>query len=123
MFGTVAGMYESKKHSSALEAAQFELEEEANLKTSRWIPLLDDSDITVPFDKYSDNRFFPYLALDCETVLNPKPQDEEEFIVVVKGVSYKKLMELISKGEINVLSSYTILMGLNKLREMNIDLE
>ncbi len=62
MYGTVAGMYEKRKHLSPLEAAQFELEEEA-LRTSEWYPLLsgDDNNTTAPLDKYSTNRFHAYL--------------------------------------------------------------
>ena len=122
MYGAVAGMFESKKHSNPLECAKCELEEEAQLKTENWIPLLKDENTNVPFEKYSDNRFHPYLAIDCESVENPRPMDDEEYIVVKRGVTYDQLMELISTGKLNVISSYTALMGIRKLTEMGIPL-
>jgi hypothetical protein len=123
MYGVVAGCFESHKHSSPLECAAAELEEEAHLKTSTLIPLLHDGDTTVPFEKYSDNRFYPYLALDCQPVANPKPLDDEEYIVIHKNVGYKQLMEMISDGRFNVISSYTILMAIRKLKELGLPLE
>jgi NUDIX domain len=123
MHGVVAGCFESHKHSSPLECAAAELEEEAHLKTSTLIPLLQDGETTVPFEKYSDNRFYPYLALDCEPVANPKPLDDEEYIIIHKNVSYKRLMEMIAAGQFNVISSYTILMAIRKLTEMGLPLE
>lgn len=123
LYGTVAGMYESTKHSSALEASQHELEEEAHLQTEQWIPLLDTTDTSMSFDKYSTNRFFPYLALDCMAVANPRPMDDEELITVEHNVSYKRMMELVTSGQMNVVSSYAILLGVRKLREMGIKVE
>lgn len=115
LMGVVAGAYESKKHASPLEAAQFELEEEAQLQTKTWIPLLAD---TIPLDKYSTNLFFPYLALDCTPVAHPKPADEEEYIRIEKNVSYQQLMSYISNGEVNIISSFTIMLALQKLDEL-----
>lgn len=123
LYGTVAGMYESSKHSSPLEASQHELEEEAHLQTEQWIPLLDTVDTSMSFDKYSTNRFFPYLALDCTAVTNPRPMDDEELITVQHNVPYKRMMELVTAGQMNVVSSYAILLGVRKLREMGIKVE
>lgn len=123
LYGTVAGMYESSKHSSPLEASQHELEEEAHLQTQNWIPLLDSQDTSMSFDKYSTNRFFPYLALDCTAVANPRSMDDEELITVEHGVPYARVMELISSGQMNVVSSYAILLGVRKLRELGIKVE
>ena len=115
-------MYESKKHLTPLEAAQFELEEEAHLRTTQWFPLLSGENVTAPLDKYSTNHFYAYLALDCEEVEHPKPLDDEEFIIIERNVTYKKLTELVSTGQINVVSSYAILLGIRKLRELGIPL-
>lgn len=120
LYGTVAGMYESQKHISPLQAAKFELEEEAQLESQKWIPLLDDTDTSMPFDKYSTNRFFPYLALDCDHVNDARIQDAEEFITVEHGVDYKTLMRYISSGQMNVVSSYAILLGIQKLNELGL---
>lgn len=122
MIGTVAGMFEPEKHSSALQCAQFELEEEAQLQSHRWIPLLRDERTSTPFDKYSNNRMHPFLALDCSPVASPRSMDPEESIALLRGVSYTELMRLIDAGAINALSSYTILMGIRKLRELGIPL-
>ena len=76
----------------------------------------------MPFDKYSDNIFHPYLALDPTVVESPRPRDDEEFIVIERNVSYKRLMQLLLAGNINVASSYGILLGIQKLREMGVSL-
>ncbi len=122
LYGTVAGMYEFQKHSSPLQSAQYELEEEAQLQSDKWFPLWNTSHSTIglPFDKYSNNHFFPYLALDCTSVLNPKPMDEEEYILIEKNVSHSQLMDLMKKGRMNVVSTFTILLGLQKLTELGI---
>lgn len=113
-------MYEASKHISALEAAQFELEEEAQLQSSQWLPLLEAADTSMSFDKYSTNRFFPFLALDCSVVPHPRPMDEEELITVAHGVPYSRLKQLIQRGEVNVVSTYTTLLAVQRLRELGI---
>jgi hypothetical protein len=123
LMGVVAGAYESKKHSSALEAAQFELEEEAQLQTDTWIPLLASGSSMIPLDKYSTNEFYPYLAMDCTPVTSPRLMDEEEYITVEHNVTYTRLMSLIQDGEVNLISSFTILLALKKLKEMKIHVE
>ena len=116
-------MYETHKHGSPLESAQFELEEEAGLRSMEWVPLLRDDLTAAPFDKYSNNSFFPFLALDCEEVAHPRPMDDEEHITVLRNVSHGQLMEWLCAGRINVLSSYTALLGVRKLREMGVPLD
>lgn len=127
MFGVVAGGFEDHKHSSLLKCAVLELEEEAHLSTNTWIPLLqsgeDNHQGGVPFEKYANQFIHPYLALDCEKVSNPKPIDAEEYIVIHEKVTYRRIMEMIGKGEMNTLSAYTSLLAFNKLREMGIPLE
>lgn len=125
MYGTVAGMYESSKHSSPLHASQLELEEEAQLRTDQWIPLLDSADTSMSFDKYSTNRFFPYLALDCTAVpaSTARPMDADELITVEHDVPYSRVAQLLSAGQMNVVSTYAILLGVRKLREMGIHVE
>jgi 8-oxo-dGTP pyrophosphatase MutT (NUDIX family) len=123
MYGTVAGMYETKKHSTPLQAAQFELEEEAHLRSNNWHVLLDNENFTVPIDKYSTNQFYAYLALDCEEVEDPKSLDDEEYIIIERNIPYSRLMELINTGQINMVSSYAILLALRKLTQLGIPLE
>lgn len=123
IFKLLLGVYEvNKKHTSSLEAAQFELEEEAHLKASNenWFPLLDDASHSTSVEKYSDNRLYMFLALDCEEVTNPKPLDDEEFIIIHRGVTHKELLHLLSTGQLNLPSSFCVLMGLRKLQELGI---
>eukprot|EP01031_Cornospumella_fuschlensis_P039746 gene39746-48390_t len=122
MLGTVAGMCENGKHSSILQAAQHELEEEAQLRTDNWYPLLNEGAI-MPFDKYSNNKFIPFLALDCEPVKSAKPLDDEEYITIHRNVTYTEMMDLMASGQINVVSTYTIMLGLQKLKHLGIKVE
>ena len=70
------------KHSGALQAAQFELDEEAHLQADTWIPL---SSAAAPADKYSDNAFHAYLAMDLSPVASPRSLDECESIEIHPG--------------------------------------
>jgi hypothetical protein len=121
LFGIVAGMYEYHKHESPLQSAQHELEEEAHLQTDQWHSLLDTTNTYIPFDKYSNNRFYAYLALDCLPVPTPKPLDEEEEITILPNITYPHMMDIMQKGEMNVVSTFAILLGLRKLDELGID--
>lgn len=123
LYGTVAGMCEDGKHNSALEAAKFELEEEAQLQTDRWYPLLEEAGTMMPLDKYSNNNFLPFMALDCQPVLNPRALDDEEFISVHHNVSYDQMMDLMQKGNMNVVSTFTVMLGFQKLIELGIPLK
>ena len=123
MYGAVAGLFEGHKHDTILDCAKSELEEEAQLATDTWIPLMGDMSKNVPFEKYSDNLLHSFLALDCRPVLNPKPLDDEEYIIIHKNVCHSRLLEMIYAGELNIISSYTVLMGLRKLKEMGIPLD
>ena len=80
----MAGGCEAHKHSSMAQAAQHELEEEAQLVGGTWHCLLDAE---APADKYSTSPFQFYLVIDPEEERNPKPQDDEELLVVHRGVS------------------------------------
>ena len=105
-----------------MTCAAYELEEEAHLSAGTFIPLLT-GDGSVPFEKYADQFLHPYLALDCSEVLNPKPIDDEEFIVIHPRVTYRQIMDLIAHGKMNTLSAYTSLLAFQKLRELGIPLE
>jgi hypothetical protein len=120
LYGTVAGMFESKKHADALQCAKFELEEEAGVASNNWIPLLSNANASIPFDKYSDNRFYVYMALDCVEIGAPREKDENEFIIVEDGFSRIDLMKIISNGQVNVASAFAILLGLNKLKDLGL---
>jgi len=52
--------------------------------------------------------------------LSPPPQ---ELITVRYDVTYTELMDMMSAGKINVVSTYAILLGVKKLREMGFIVE
>jgi len=118
MYGTVGGVFEPKKHKTPLECAQLELEEEAQLRSENWIPLMEGPENSIPFDKYSDNILHPFMVLDCEDVVNPRPIDLEEWIVIERGVSYTRLMEIVMKGEMTLPITLVALLGVKRLQEM-----
>lgn len=122
-WGVVAGAYEPNKHSSAMDAAKCEVEEEARLVGGKWIPLLQTPDLSVPHDKYGTNRFFPWLVLDCSVVKDEaaaRPRDAEETIVVMRGISEKRLRDLLNNAMLNVPSSYSALLALARLKDMDL---
>lgn len=120
--GTCNGMYEADKHSSPLECAQMELEEEAQLRCAdeNWIPLCDPTFRGICMDKYSDNFLRPFLALDAEPVVDGRPPDDEEFISAERGLKYDEVMRLVRSGGINVASSHCVLLAYRKLDDMDI---
>lgn len=122
LYGVVAGMFESHKHSNRLECAQAEMEEEAQRVSGRWIPLLEGNDTVIPLEKYSDNEFTPYLVLDPQLCVSPKLPDNEELIEIVEDVSYDSLMKIIRNGEMNIASSFCALLALRKLEELGLSL-
>lgn len=54
-----------------------ELSEEAQLKGGKYIPLLPTDHNGISELKWGTNKFIPYLVLDAEHDLDPKPRDEE----------------------------------------------
>jgi 8-oxo-dGTP pyrophosphatase MutT (NUDIX family) len=125
MYGLPAGCIEPHKHTSVLMAAEQELEEEAQLRAvdgKEYVSLLDDSESQfLPMDKYTDNGIHPYLVLDAQLVDNPRAQDEEENITVHRNMSYREVIGLIKTGSINTVSAASILLGYQKLDELNIE--
>lgn len=115
MQGTVAGMYELKRHTSALDAAQHELEEEAHLACRDWYQLSSD----MAYGKYIDNGFYFFLAVDCHVV--PKPtagEPEEEGMEIIRNVSMAEFKELIRNNQPNMPSTLAYYMAKEKLEEL-----
>mmetsp|Transcript_27356 Transcript_27356/g.62802 ORF Transcript_27356/g.62802 Transcript_27356/m.62802 type:complete len:180 (-) Transcript_27356:51-590(-) len=122
--GVAAGIIESgDKHDGGdpMVAGRFELEEECHLRNGRWYSLLED-DTTVPHDKYSVTEFSAYLVLDADTIDSASEDvralDDEEDIEIIHGVSVPKILEMIRKGEMNLVGGWTCLLALEKLREL-----
>ena len=109
----VAGMYEADKHEDLESAARAELHEEAGLCGGELMTLAED----VAADKYSMNKFYYYLALDCETE-EIGERDAEEWIQVERGVSLEQVKRIVEEGQMNAPNSVTALLALEKLRVM-----
>lgn len=120
LYGTVAGMYEYHKHDSTFTAAKAELAEEAQMETDQWVPLLDSLETEMPYDKYSNHKFVPFLAIDCRRISSPRPMDHDEYITVERNVSMSRVLALMGAGAMNVVSTYTTLLAMQKLRAMHL---
>ena len=97
-----------------------QLEEEAALLGGTWHPLCEDAETTVNADKYSSNEFYCWLVVDPEITSTPKPMDDEEFIEIKRGVSMQQCMSMLSRGELSIVSSFVVLMGARKLRQLGL---
>ena len=115
--GLAAGLVEEKHGGSEEAAARHELEEECHLAGGTWYRLIDD-DAAVPMDKYVQTEIVPYLVVDPHHVPNPKPIDEEEDIEIVSGVSAEEIMQMVKKGDMNLVGGWGALLALVKLREL-----
>ena len=69
-------------------------------------------------DKYVQTEIVPYLVVDPHHVTNPKPIDEEEDIEIVSGVSAEEIMQMVKKGDMNLVGGWGALLALAKLREL-----
>jgi len=118
-YGVIAGGYEPHKHDSPMTAARFELEEEAQLEGGRWVPLLNTAG-SLAHDKYSTERFFPWLVIDAKPCESPRECDTEESIRVEHGFTASTLRELIRQGAMNCPSSFAVLLALERLQEMDL---
>ncbi|CAM9630049.1 unnamed protein product [Phaeothamnion confervicola] len=117
--GVVAGLVEGK-HASALQAAQFELDEEANLCGGQWYPCLEGEGVLIPASKYATDRFHVYLVVDPEESPDPRPLDDGEWIQVASGVGLPELRQMMLAGEMTAVSALCCYMGLEKLREIGL---
>lgn len=97
-----------------------QLEEEAHLLGGTWHALCDDAETTINADKYSSNEFYCWLVVDPYVTPTPKPMDDEEFIEIERGVSMQRCMSMLGRGEMSIVSSFVILMGARKLRQLGL---
>jgi 8-oxo-dGTP pyrophosphatase MutT (NUDIX family) len=115
--GLAAGIVEEKHGGSEEDAARHELEEECHLGGGTWYRLIDDG-VSVPMDKYVQTEIVPYLVVDPHHVSNPRPIDDEEDIEIVSGVSADEIMQMVKKGDMNLVGGWGALLALDKLREL-----
>lgn len=115
--GLAAGLVEEKHGGSEEAAARHELEEECHLAGGTWYRLIDEN-VSVPMDKYVQTEIVPYLVVDPHHVPNPKPIDDEEDIEIVSGVSAEEIMQMVKKGDMNLVGGWGALLALVKLREL-----
>jgi hypothetical protein len=119
--GLAAGMVDDK-HSNEdedpiLVAAQFELEEECQLKGGKWQPLVAN----ILMDKYSTTRLSVYLVIDPTSVesANARSRDElEEGMQILSHVTISQLMTWIDGGHMTVVGSWACLLALRRLQEI-----
>lgn len=50
----------------------------------------------------------------------PRPIDEDEFIEIESNITRERLNEIIFAGEMNIASSFVVLMGLKRLDELGL---
>mmetsp|Transcript_15406 Transcript_15406/g.22888 ORF Transcript_15406/g.22888 Transcript_15406/m.22888 type:complete len:235 (+) Transcript_15406:55-759(+) len=120
--GVVAGICEQSKHDSPLEAAKFELEEEAHLNGGEWISLITDSEGnigTLPTEKYSTSSSYAFLVLDPVPAIEPRTLDMEEYIEIERNVTASEVTRRIQCGEMNIASSFICLLALKHIESMN----
>lgn len=145
MSGVVAGIAEcnhdphtgrAAKHESTMQAAQFELSEEAQLEGGLWFPLVHNSEdaphcqpdptssgpggaTSSMFDsKFSTQRYHYYLCVDPVPATEPRPLDDDEHINILKGVSANQVLELVLSGKTTATAALVMMLALHKLRQL-----
>ena len=129
--GPVAGGCEDDKHTDPGHAAVLELEEEAHLIGGKWYSLLEEGGREggregevrgAPADKYSSTFFNFYLVVDPEREeeARVRARDEEELLVVHRGVGEGEVRRLIREGRMTVPAACASLLALEKLRELGL---
>lgn len=116
LFGAAAGIVEHDKHDGDAElAAQHELEEECHLSGGTWYLLTPQP---LAMDKYATTKIRAFLVMDAKHVPDPRPQDHEEDIEIIRNVTVEEIMNMIRRGEVNVVGCWACLMAIKKLREL-----
>jgi len=116
LFGAAAGIVEHDKHNGDAElAAHHELEEECHLAGGMWYLLTPEP---LAMDKYSTTKVRAFLVTDAHHVPDPRPQDHEEDIEIIQNVTVQEIIDMIRRGEMNVVGCWACLMAIEKLREM-----
>lgn len=80
----------------------------------------DDAETTINADKYSTNEFYCWLVVDPEITVTPRAVDDEEFIEIKRGITMKHAMDMLSCGELSVVSGFVLLLAERKLRQLGL---
>lgn len=72
----------------------------------------------MPMDKYAKTEMVAYLVVDPEKVSNPRALDAEEDIEIIEGVNIESILEMIHRGEMNLVGGWGCLLAINKLKEL-----
>lgn len=110
-YGLPAGYYEPEKHKDIVDAARFELSEETCLKDGTWYNLLPKGYSEL---KWVTNKVVPFLVVDPNEDLDPKPMDAVECITRMR-VPVDKVMEYILTGQFNLTSAQTAIQSMHYL--------
>lgn len=117
LYGVAAGIVEEDKHNGdAALAAQQELEEECHLAGGTWYLLTPQP---LAMDKYTTTKVRAYLVVDAQHVPDPRPQDHEEDIEIIRGVTIPQILAMIRRGEMNMVGTWGCLMAMEMLRELD----
>lgn len=117
LYGVAAGIVEEDKHNGdAVLAAQHELEEECHLAGGTWYLLTPQP---LAMDKYTTTKVRAYLVVDAQHVPDPRPQDDEEDIEIIRGVTIPQILAMIRRGEMNMVGTWGCLMAMETLRELD----
>lgn len=69
-------------------------------------------------DKYVITEITPYLVLNPQHVVTPRPLDDEEDIEIIRGVSAEEIVQMIQEGDMTLVGGWGALLAMEKLREL-----
>lgn len=108
------------KHTSILECAQHELDEEAHLNGGEWIPLFTRDNRGIPEGKWISNSFMPFLCINPLINSKPAERDAEEYMNIISNVTMSDLKSYIMTGQLLLPSVQAAVMGLEMLKSKNL---
>lgn len=115
-YGFPQGQMEPAKHGSNFIAAAAELEEEARLKCTEWVDLMDGN--WAPQDKYQRERVWFYLCLRTEKMEEARSRDKEEDMDIVEGVTIAQVGELGRGGKMQSNQLAACFLALSALQKL-----
>lgn len=58
------------------------------------------------------------MVVDPLVTPTPRAMDDEEFIEIKRGITMERAMSMLCRGELSIVSSFIVLMGARKLRQL-----